>query len=69
MIMQLQAALQLEQLQGLLYRLRLIAAGSTINGYNQLIPHPAGLLILQKYFREIREEPWTGPNFVIQVEY
>ncbi len=38
MIMQLQAALQLEQLQGLLCRLRLIAAGSSINGYHQLIP-------------------------------
>ncbi len=23
----------------------------------------------QKYFREIREEPYTTPNFVIQVEY
>jgi hypothetical protein len=69
MIMQLQAPLQLEQLQGLLCRLRLIAAGSSINGYHQLIPHPASLLIPQKYFREIREEPRTTPNFVIQVEY
>jgi hypothetical protein len=48
MIMQLQAALQLEQLQGLLCRLPLIAAGSSINGYHQLIPHPAGLLIPRK---------------------
>jgi hypothetical protein len=57
------------QLQGLLCRLPLIAAGSSINGYHQLIPHPASLLIPRKYFREIREEPCTTPNFVIQVEY
>ncbi len=57
MIMQLQAALQLEQLQGLLCRLRLIAAGSSINGHHQLIPHPAGLLIPRSTSVKLEKNP------------
>ncbi len=45
------------QLQGLLCRLRLIAPGSSINGYHQLIPHPAGLLIPRSTSVKLEKNP------------